>query len=125
MTPASPKSSIERNRNKGSGSKDKPDADVHVSTVKFVNVSVVDNKEDLLHLITNVIKNFSKKKSTLAQMRAGTSSITCQLRGKKVAQSLARKVADAFKKYRPEVEVHKPKKQEYYDITVRFIDPTK
>ncbi|MDP3970112.1 MAG: hypothetical protein Q8P90_00260 [bacterium] len=108
--------------NRGVTNKDKLDHDIHISTVKFSNVKAVENLEELLHLITNVIKNYSKQSSMLAQMRAGSNTITCNLRNKKVAISLARKVSDAFKKYKPDVVVNKPKSQEYYDITVRFID---
>lgn len=110
-------------KNRSTGLKDKFDHDVHVSTVKFINAHLVENKDDLLHLITNVVRNFSKQKSTLVTIRAGASTITCELRGKKVATTLAHKVADAFKKYQPAVDVSKPRTQEYYDITVKFARP--
>lgn len=114
-------SSRERNRNRGTDLKDL-DHDISVSTVKFLNVIVVENKEDLLHLITNVLRNYSKSKSILKQMRASTKNITCELRGKRVAIALARKVEAAFKKYTPEVVVTKPNDQSYYDITVTFVN---
>lgn len=108
---------------RSTGVRDQADHDIHVSSVKFVHAHLVENKDDLLHLITNVVKNFSKQKSTLVTMRAGASTITCELRGKKVATTLAHKVADAFKKYQPTVEVSKPNTQDYYDITVSFHQP--
>ena len=96
---------------------------VHVSTVRLSNVRAVQNLEDLLHLITNTIRSYSTKKSTLRKMYAGTDSITCKVVGKQLAMKLARKIESSFKKYHPEVIVHKPKDQTFYDIEINFKSP--
>lgn len=96
------------------------DHDIVVSTVKFTNVELVSNLEELLHLITNVLHSYSRQKSILVQLRTSKNTITCQLRGKKIATVLARRVEDAFKKYHPEVIINHSKEQDHYDITVDF-----
>lgn len=122
MIPPSKSSNPTSMASRGAPLKDKRDKTVRVSTVKFLNVRVVENKEDLLHLITNVLKNYSKQSATLKQMRASATSITCEIITKKVAIALARKVASAFKKYKPEVNISTSRKQDHHDITVVFQD---
>lgn len=104
----------------GAQLKDKNDKTVAASTVKFTNVHYIKNKEDFIHLITNVLKQYSKQRPNLLQLRAGATTVTCVIVSKQVATTLARKVTSAFKHYKPEMIDRSPRKKEHLDILVTF-----
>lgn len=104
----------------GAQFKDNTDKTLTASTVKFTNVQYIKNKEDFIHLITNVLKNYSKQKPNLLQLRAGSNTVTCQIVSKRVAVLLARKVVNAFKHYKPQLDIRSPRVKDHYDILVSF-----
>lgn len=104
----------------GAQLKDKNDKTVTASTVKFVNVNYIKNKEDFFHLVTNVLKQYSKQQPNLLQLKAAATSVTCVIVSKQLASVLAKKVASAFKHYKPVVVERSAKQKDHFDILVTF-----
>lgn len=94
--------------------------DTAVSTVKFINVKKVEKQVELLNLLTNVIKQHSKKTSVLVQAKTSANIIEYKVTRAKVAQILARRVQEAFKHNHPEITLTEPNDRSFCTITVAF-----
>ncbi len=97
--------------------------DITASTVKLVNVQLVEHQADLLHLIANVLKRFSAKQSVLVKTQASATTATYWITSKTVAATLGKKVQSAFKHYHPVVDITYPKDENYYTVVVEFQEP--
>ncbi len=96
------------------------DHDSYISTVKFMNVKKVEKQVELLNLLTNVIKQHSKKEAVLVQAKTSANIIEYKVTRSRVAQTLARRVQEAFKHNHPEVTITEPNDGAYCTITVVF-----
>ncbi|MFA5994875.1 MAG: hypothetical protein WCW27_03235 [Patescibacteria group bacterium] len=97
--------------------------DITASTLKLVNVQLVEHQADLLHLVANALKKFSTEKSVLVKMQATATVITYWIVNKKLAATLGKKVQSAFKHYHPVVDITYPKDESFYTVTVTFQEP--
>lgn len=107
---------------KGIKFRNEKDHDTTASTVKLVNVQLVENQTDLLHLAANTIKKFSKQ-SMLVKMQANASTVTYWVKHKKLAANIGKKIQSAFKHYHPVVDITYPKDESFYTVTVTFQEP--
>ncbi|MBI2415034.1 MAG: hypothetical protein HYV33_00035 [Candidatus Kerfeldbacteria bacterium] len=96
------------------------DHDTAVSTVKLVNSTTVKNQADLLHLIANTIKNYSRSKTNLIVMQTVGGTTVYKLNNKRLAVTLGQRIASAFKHYHPMVDIVEPKTRDFCNVTVTF-----
>lgn len=94
--------------------------DGYVSTVKFTNVKKVEKQAELLNLLTNIIKQHSKKTAVLIQAKTSANIIEYKVTRRRVAEILARKVQESFKHNHPEITITEPKDRSFCNIVVNF-----
>lgn len=97
--------------------------DITASTVKLVNMQLVEHQADLMHLIANLLKRFSTKQSVLVKTQASATGATYWLTSKTVAVTLGKKIQSAFKHYHPVVDITYPKDESFYTVKVTFQEP--
>ncbi|MFA6475078.1 MAG: hypothetical protein WCV88_02635 [Patescibacteria group bacterium] len=91
-----------------------------ISTVQFINVKKVEEKTDLMRLLTNIVQRYTKDKTVLVQAKTTVNTIEYKVLNRKVALALATKAQAAFKQHHPTVTIHSPNDDAYCQIVVQF-----
>ena len=94
---------------------------VSPSFLTFAKVSILKNHDELYSLVSHVIQQHGHKDESVARSsdkRADT--VTYEMVEKKLCLDVAHHIVDAFKHYHPVMEMHNPKDNEFYRITVNF-----
>ena len=94
---------------------------VSPSFLTFAKVSVLKNHDELYSLVSHVIKQHGHSDESVARSSDKRSdTVTYEMVEKKLCLDVAHHVVDAFKHYHPAMEMHNPKDNEFYRITVSF-----
>lgn len=94
---------------------------VFASFLTFSKVSILENYDELYSLVNHVIEQHGHKDENVkrnADKKADT--VTYEMVEKKLCLDVAHHIVDAFKHYHPSMEMHNPKDNEFYRITVSF-----
>lgn len=99
--------------------------DTAVSTVQVKNVSIVKNRDDLLRLIKNVLKQSSHHRPMLVKEELIKDGVIYTLKTKRSALTLARSIQNAFKHYHPILLKDEPNDKASIHISVTFVEKKK
>lgn len=94
---------------------------VSPSYLTFANVSVLENHDELYSLVSNVIRQHGHEDESVARSSdKKADTVTYEMVEKTLCLDIAHHVEKAFKHYHPKMEMHSPKDNEFYRITVTF-----
>lgn len=105
-------------------SRHKKEIPTSLSTLTFEHVSALSDPSELEHLIHNAIEKNGRHTLSIIEgvETQGDRVVYSFTTEKRMLISIAHKVADAFKHLHPRVDVHNPRDNVYYRITVTFSD---